>query len=80
MMQSVATGVYKAEGQPDIVVLYGGEIKDDPKHTGPWIQWRFPWETDVDYTTTLVFQFESILGAVGYELKEPRESIGMQFK
>jgi hypothetical protein len=79
-MESVKAGTYSAKGQPDIIVLYDGHLCDDKEHHGPWIQWRFPWEKDEEYKTTLCFQFEEMLRAAEYVLIEKAASKEMQFK
>ena len=77
-MYSVEPGIYTAPDQPDIIVLYGGELKDDPNHTGPWVQWRFPWETDDQFTSSLCFQFQAMLKAANYALQTALPSKGFQ--
>lgn len=78
--RTISAGVYSAEGQPDIVVLYDGHLCSDAEHRGPWIQWHFPWETDEQYQTTLWFQFEQLLAEAKYQLSELRPSQEMRFK
>jgi hypothetical protein len=78
-MESVQSGVWSAAGQPDVIVLYGGKLRDDPNHYGPWVQWKFPWQPDDERITTIVFEFQEMLKAGGYKLKEAREPGEMTF-
>jgi hypothetical protein len=68
MSEHIKSGIYTAQGQPDIIVLYDGHLRDDAEHHGPWIQWRFPWETDEQYKSSLCFQFAEMLKAGKYAL------------
>jgi hypothetical protein len=77
-MFSVQPGVYEAKGQPEIIVTYGGEIASDPDHTGPWIQWRFPWDAENQFTTTIWYEFEALLKYADYKLKEAQPSLGFR--
>jgi len=78
---SFEPGVYSAERQLDIVVTFGGEIKDDPDHHGPWVQWCFLTEEEHgldQFCTTAVWEFKEMVEAAGYKLREPRPSKGFR--
>ncbi len=78
-MSRIQAGVYSAPGQPDIIVLYDGHLRDDAERRGPWIQWNFPWESREQYQTTLWYEFEQLLAIGKYRLTESRSSLEMQF-
>ena len=59
-------GTYRAEKQPDIVVVHGGDLPDGMH--GPWVTWRFPWATET--TTTIWYKFEEMVKFAGYVLAE----------
>jgi hypothetical protein len=79
----IKAGLYSAAGQPDIIVIYDGHLHQQvsipPDVRGPWIQWRFPWDAESQYQTNLIFDFEAMLAAGGYTLKEERTSEEMRF-
>jgi hypothetical protein len=76
-MFSFEPGLYEAEGQPSLVVTYGGELQDDPNHTGPWIQWRFAHHDRV--TSTLWCVFGGMLNQGKYKLTEALASEGFKW-
>jgi hypothetical protein len=58
----IPTGEWRAPGQPPIIVLGSGE-QPDGKH-GPWIKWKFPWDTSI--ATTIWYEFEELAIKAGY--------------
>ena len=57
-------GTYEAPGQVPIVVVDGGELPDGLH--GPWVRWRFPWESDEKCAATLWTDFGAMIAHAGY--------------
>jgi len=61
--RAVEAGHYTAEGQPPLVVIEAGKM-------GPWVTWRFEYETDGEATKSLWYMFNEMLTEGGYK-REP---------
>lgn len=61
-------GTYECAGQVPIIVVDGGELTDGMH--GPWVWYRFPWETDNNAVAVLWYTFDELL-SLGYRLADP---------
>jgi hypothetical protein len=62
-------GRYEADGQTAIFVTDTGVLPDGMH--GPWVYYRFPWETDAEAKPVLWTTFESLVNDVGYRRVSP---------
>jgi hypothetical protein len=60
-------GTYTCAGQPPLVVVDGGE-QGNGMH-GPWVKYRFPWETDDQAVAVLWLAWDELV-AHGYRRAE----------
>jgi hypothetical protein len=60
-------GTYECPGQVPIVVTNNGDLGTGMH--GPWVKYRFPWETDDQATSVFFSAFEELL-KLGYKLKK----------
>lgn len=58
-----ALGEYTCPGQVPIVVVDNADLGNGTH--GPWIKYRFPWETDDQASAVLFATFDQLL-AIGY--------------
>lgn len=56
-------GRYECKGQLPIIVVDGGELGDGTH--GPWVKYRFEWDTDDQATAVLWTAFDGLL-SFGY--------------
>ena len=59
-------GRYECAGQAPIVVTDGGDLPDGMH--GPWVHYRFDWDTDEQAKRVLWTAFQSLL-AFGYRYR-----------
>lgn len=57
-------GKYECPGQVPIVLIDNGDLGNEMH--GPWVKYRFQWETDEQAESVLSTAFESLL-QIGYE-------------
>jgi hypothetical protein len=60
-MHNYETGaIYEAEGQPSLVITQGNALENGLH--GPWVKWRFEWDTENECeTASICWNFSTML-------------------